>query len=306
MVSAADKLSPTRFGSLTFPSQVTELEIVNRYHTHEYSHVPGGANEKLGRGLVQVTIEASFEDKFKAYPNLYPDGVNLVRGFALAMTTLPFTHPQAGQFPAFITRYRQRKESKLLSGERLSLTLIEDQATQFALSNVSASTNSGLDPAAQSLVTSAASVRAQLQFTPNDLNLFAAISDSVNAIIGLRDGANLIGSRYVAAVGHLLDQCAELDRSMSIQDARAFPVLQALRQLQYQTLQILSDIQSKQFALSVWTVPQTMTSLQIAANVYRDASRSGDVLSLNPQIENPLRVPAGTRVRYYPPTAQAA
>jgi hypothetical protein len=305
MPTAASQLAPTQYGDLVFPGTVQELQFVGRHHVHEYSHVPGGAVEKLGRGLVHVTIRTSFEDRFKApYQNLYPAGLNKLRGYAFLQATLPLVHPSAGSFPATIINYTQKKDAKLLSGERVDLEFLEDQAASFALSAQTSDVNSSVGVAAQNLSTVAQLTKSQLQFTPNDLSLLDAIQNTADAVLGYRDTAMLIGNRYVAAVGKLLGLCQQLDQSISMQDVRAWPVVDALRQLQGQAVQIVKDSQSQRIPLRTYVVPQTTSLLQIALTLYQDASRQGDLLELNAAIvPTPMTVKAGTPLVYYPPTA---
>jgi hypothetical protein len=305
MPTAASKLSTTQYGGLIFPGRMIDLSFIGRHHVHEYSHVPGGAVEKLGRGLVRVSIRTSFEDRFKApYQNLYPAGLDTLRGYALNQATLPFTHPEAGTFPATIVNYSQKKEEKLLSGEKVELDFLEDQPATFALAATSSSVSSSVGPASDNLQSTAANLKAQLQFTPNDISLLSAIQGAANAILGLRDTANLVGNRYIAAVSQLLGLCQQLDQAVSMQDARAWPVVQALRDLQLQATQIFNDSQSQQLKLGTYVVPQPMSAMQIALNIYQDASRLGDILSLNSTvIPNALSIAAATKIRYYPPTA---
>lgn len=304
MPTAASQLPRTRYGDVEFPSEVTDLTFVGRVHVHEYSHVPGGAVEKLGRGLVKVTVRASFQNRFGGYPGLYPQGMNTIRGYAMQQATLPFTHPSAGTFPATIVNYTQKKDARLLSGEKVDLEFLEDQPASFALAAITSDTNAAVGPASQTLGTQANLLANQLQFTPRDTSLLDSIQDAANDILGLRDTAQLWGNRYVAAVSKLIGLCAQLDQAASMQDVRAWPVVSALRELWGQALQIQSDYQSQRITLRKYVTPATMSILQVALNLYQDASRQGDLLALNSDVvPTPLRVKAGTTLRYYPPTA---
>lgn len=300
--TAASLLPQTQYGDLKFPGEVTDLSFVGRVHVHEYSHVPGGAVEKLGRGLVKVTVRSPFENRFNGFPGLYPDALNTIRGWAFQQATLPFVHPSAGSFPATIVNFNQNKTGRLLSGEKVTLEFLEDQPASFALAAITSDTNSGLSPSADQFASTVAISRSVLQFSPSDLSLIDAINNTVNAILGLKDTAELVGNRYAAMVTRLLGQLQQLDGALSMQDARAWPCVGALRQMQGQVLQIQKDLQSQAMPLRKYVVPSTTSVLQIAINLYGDASRQVEILANN-NLTNPLRVQAGTPILYYPPTA---
>lgn len=300
--TAASRLPQTQYGSLRFPAEVIGRKFEGRVHVHEYSHVPGGSVEKLGRGLIKVTVRAPFEDRFNGFPGLYPDGLTQIANWAMNQATLPFVHPSGGSFPATIVNFDQQKTGKILSGEKLTLEFLEDQAAAFALNNITSSTNAGLSPAADNFASSIAANKASLQYSPGDLSLIDAINSTVNSILGYKDTAELVGNRYGAMVSRLIGQMSQLDNAISMQDARAWPVVSALRVLQGQAIQIQKDLQSQQMTLKTFIVPQTTSILQICVNLYGDASRQTELLANN-NLTSPMRVPAGTPILYYPVTA---
>lgn len=300
--TAASLLPQTQYGDLRFPGEVINRTFVGRHHVHEYSHVPGGALEKLGRGLIKVTVRSPFENRFSGFPGLYPDGLNTIAGWAMQQATLPFVHPSGGSFPATIINFDQQKTGKLLSGEKLTLEFLEDQPASYAVSAITSNTNSGLAPSADQFASTVAISRSVLQFSPSDLSLIDAINATVNSILAYKDTAELVGNRYAAAVTRLLGQLQQLDGALSMQDARAWPCVDAIRQMQGQAIQIKKDLQSQAIPLRKYVVPSTTSVLQIAINLYGDASRQGEILANN-NLTNPLRVQAGTPILYYPPTA---
>lgn len=304
MPSATTGMPRTKFGTIEFPSEMTRRTLVGRHFVHEYPHTPGGAPEKLGRGLWHVTVEANFTATSPLYPDLYPNGMTTISRWAELQTTLPFTHPSAGTFPAFIIHYDQTKNAKLKSGEKATIEFLEDQAQMFnATDLVVSADDTTIGPTALTLRTELAAVQAQLQVTPTDFSVFDALQTAVNTLLGFRDTTELWGNRYAAAAQQVISLCEQVDHMASMQDARAWPVVDSLRDLQAQAIRIQQDSQAKRQRLQRYVVPSTMSITQIATNLYQDASRQSDLLALN-VINNPMSILAGTIILYYPNTAQ--
>lgn len=300
---AAYGLHRTKFGDIVFPGEMHRLLLVGRHFIHEYPHSPGGAVEKLGRAVIRCTVDALFHATFPSYPGLYPGAMNKLLSYAELQATLPFTHPSAGTFPAFIVRWEQEKRGKVLSGEKVQIEFLEDQAQSFALSDVAVTSNdTAIGASAAQLKQQLASVQAQLQLTPTDLTLFDAVDQSVTAVLGYRDTVTLYGNRYATQVAHTFSLLAQLDRATSLQDARAWPVVSVIRQLQAQCIGIQKDLQAKRQTLQIYTVPSTQSLAQISGTLYGDASHQSDLLALN-NTPDPFQVQAGTQLVYYPPTA---
>lgn len=308
MPSAADGNPRTKFGDVEFPGEMMHLHLVGRYHIHEYAHTPGGAVEKLGRGLYHCTIRASFQATLSQYPGLYPNGMNKLRGYCELQATLPFTHPTAGQYPAFIIDWNQEKSAKIISGEMVDLDFLEDRTDEsFALAAFAVASNStAIGITSAQLAAMLAKVKADLQMTQTDVGIFDALQNSVNVVLGFRDTAQLYANRYGASVSAMLRLASQFDAAPSMQDARAWPVIDILRQLQGQGIQIRKDLHAKNKTLRKYVVKAAMPITQIAMNIYNgDASQQGALMSLNGSvINNPMSVPAGTSLLYYPPTPQ--
>ncbi len=98
-VTAQTGLPQTQFGDIKFPGETHHVSLVLRHHVHEYPHSPGGNVEKLGRSLYKVTVRGNFQATFPAFPDLYPNGMNTLRGYAEQMQTLTFVHPTIGSNP---------------------------------------------------------------------------------------------------------------------------------------------------------------------------------------------------------------
>jgi hypothetical protein len=59
-----------------------------------------------------------------------------------------------------------------------------------------------------------------------------------------------------------------------------------------------AEIQEKDQYLKEYTVPVRMTVGQVAAAIYGDSSKGGEIMQLN-IIADPLNIEPGTKLRYY-------
>lgn len=305
-MSAFDGLPRTKFGDIQFPGEIHRLRSVFRHHVFEYPHSPGGAIEKLGRGLWQCTVRGNFQATFPGYPDLYPNSMATLRGYYGLGATLNFTHPTLGTFPAMITSWDQVKDAKIRSGEKVDIEFLEDQDASFSVTETLVSADyTAIGPSAQQLAAELAAIRGDLTLSQNDLSLFDAIQSTVNSVLALKDTANLYGNLYAAKVLQVVSLCQQLDVSQNMQDARAWPLVDAMQVVWQNAIRIEQDLQAQRAQLSDYTVPFAMPLLQVAINLYGDASRQEDLLALNSdRIDNPISIRAGTDIRYYPPTPQ--
>jgi hypothetical protein len=316
MPTAAAGLPSTQFGDVKFPSEMTRLHFAGDHHIHKYPHSPGGAPEKLGRGLYHCTIRASFQATLPGYPDLYPNGMNKIRSYAEFQSTLPFQHPSMdGTFPAFIVNWDQAKDAKILSGEKVDIEFLEDQEASFALAAIAVTADDTAVAATSQQLSSTLFALAGppdgtggpvvLQLRQADFGLFAALQTAVNAMLAFRDQAQLYGNRYAAAVQNVLNLCSQIDSLGSMQDARAWPVIDVLRQLQAQAVGTQQDLQNQQAKLKKYNVPFTQPLMQISMTLYGDTSNFEQLLALNAgSFDNAMQVPAATPILYYPPTVQ--
>jgi prophage DNA circulation protein len=301
MPTAQDGLPITQFGDIKFPGETHTVDGTGRHHVHEYPHTPGGLVEKLGRSLYEITIRGNFQATFTAFPDLYPNGLATMRGYFENQTTLQLVHPTVGTFPAFITKWRQVKEARMLSGEKVDITFLEDQSQQFQLADlVTSADDTAIGPSADRLAAELQQVMDELAISPNDMSLFDSIQQLSQDIGAIGDTLNLYGNVYGAKLQALAGTCASLEATFSLQDARAWPVVDALLDV-WQAAQLsLQDLQLKRATMNQYVVPKQETMIDVAIGIYGDASRASDLLSLNPLVADAMRVPANTIILYYP------
>jgi prophage DNA circulation protein len=301
-LTAQSGLPITQFGTIKFPGEQHTVNGEARHHIHEYPHTPGGYVEKLGRALYQVTIRGNFQATFPAFPDLYPNSMNTLRGYFEQETTLTLVHPTMGSFPAYIIKWTQVKEARLLSGEKVDITFLEDQSASFgvtAYADASAD-DTTIGPSAAQFAAVVQQVKDELAISPNDLSLFDSIQQLSQEIGAVSDTVNLYGNNVAAKISALAGLCSSVESSFSMQDARAWPIVDAVLTLWQSCNQSLQDIQSKRVPLDTYSVPKTQTIIDCAIDIYGDASRSTDLISLNPLIADTLNIPATTQIKFYP------
>lgn len=324
--SALDGLPRTSFGSLVFPCAHHRLRGSFRKHRHEWPHRPAGASEKLGRGIYSISVRGEFHDTLDAYPDLYPRTINDLQLMYEQGTTATFVHPTVGRFNAFISEWDRYTDPRVRSGEVVDMEFEEDQNSNFLTQDIINSAHfASLGPSADEVANQLAAVQAQLVLPPPvtgvslppsviaaqlnvttaDLSLFDALQTVANDIAGIGDTASLYGNLVSAKAQQLANICAEIDQSLSMQDARAYYLVDAIHNLWELAVRIQQDSQQKRVLIQTYFVPTTMPLTSIANALYGDASRAEDLLALN-QIDDPLRVPAGTPISYYPATTSQA
>lgn len=298
-----DSLPRHQFGSVIFPGRTTRLTVAGRVFEHEYPHVKKGAAEKLGAKLRRCTIEIPADSRMPAYPNLYPAGMLQLLAWAESQSTQTLQHRSAGKWPAFIVNYDQLLDSRIRSGEKVELQFLEDTPDDFTADKIApVNPNQSLSPTAGQLALDLANIRAQLSLTSNDEDLFSALQSVVSDVVAVQDTRELYGNLYAAKIQSVIDMCSQLhDATPSLQDVRAWPVVEDLVTLRALAIGAQQDLTAKNLRLLEYVNPTAQPLLTIARVLYGDASRQSDLLSLNADtVVNPMRVPAGAKIRYYP------
>ncbi len=300
--SALDKQVPTSFGPWTFPATYHDLDGEQRDHIHEYSHRDAGAPEKLGRRLYTVSLTAQFHDNFPQFPDLYPYTIDQLQLAFEKGETHTFVHPSVGKFPAYIKKWRRRRDPKNRSGELVEMVVREDQQSQFLQGDIANVAHfASLDSTSGELAQQLKAVQKDLNLDPPTLSLFGAIQTLANDITGISDTAGMYGNLVLAKSQQLQNICAQLDGALGMQDARAYPVVEALHQVWQQAQLVTQDAQAKRQKLQTYIVPTTMSISQVATRIYGDASRADDLLAINANaIPDPLSIKPPTPLLYYP------
>lgn len=279
------------FAGVEFPVKAYRVRGGLRHHVHEYPHVPGGDLEKLGRKLYEIEFDCSFQATFPAWPAIWPGRLALLRSLFEAETTGTLVIPSIGPIQACALDWDQEFVSRVLTGEDAKFKFIEDQESAFAFQKL-------VKVEVGSLGSLGDKVRLEVERFDIPRTLFEQLFDIINAVLAIQDQADLYDDLLARKIGLIASLCRDIDRRIdNFQDPDHYPVLDALKDLWFaaQELAGAADEQASTFAL--FTVPQDMTIGQVSAAIYGDTTHATELLKLNP-IQDALKVPAGTRVRY--------
>lgn len=298
-----DGLPKTSFSGIEFPAERIVLHSQGRQHIHEFPKAPAGAPEKLGRGLWHLTVTGNFTGgakNFKSYPGLYPGRLNALRALYEAQTTATFVYPPYGSFQAFIIGWKEEYvPGKYRSGVKVDLEVLEDQRTAFLVQ-----TQQATDVATQqaNLDAQLQNIQGALKLPSTTTSIFDAIRATVNAVLAFGDQAQLYTALYAGKIQQLIDLCTTADQDINLHGPIAVGIVDSLHDVWLSAVTLSQQVRS-QNPLSQWTVESTTTLTDLAATIYGDTSRQGDLLTLNAgAISDPNRIRAGTTLLYYPPS----
>lgn len=290
-----DTQKPFSFAGIKFPFKGYKVSGGIRKHVHEYSHTAGGALEKLGRKLYEVTVSVDFTDGLDSpnYKQLIAD-LGVLRGLFEDQVTDKLHIPHIGTIQACADEWTEEVTGSNRSTIKGELKFIEDQSSAFLVLEA-------ITVSPGSLSTKVANFNALAE--PFEEDIFSKIDKAANAVLAIVDQGKLFGSLVAAKIEGLSRLLRQADEAVkTLDDPANVDLVEALLSLWAQVESIRRDIQQRDDFLRVFTVPMNMTVGQISASVYGDSSRGGEILQLN-AIDDPLNVPAGTRVQYYDPDA---
>lgn len=291
------------FDTIEFPFTSRGARLEFREHTHEFPKMAGGQPEKLGRRLWVFSFECPFHASNLHFPNLYPSALDALTERAARGYTAELVIPEMGILRAFITKLDRRRRGAILSGEDVTLEFKEDDLEAFR--------NATTPVGRAALDEAAANVRAKmLGFGADDRDLDTARIDPyreplgrllglVDSVLAIRDQVELFGARVGAQLEGIAAACRELHELLKGPDLS--PLRESLRSLWDATHQLQQDLLNKGpgSSLVTYVVPAVMSVGQIAQQLYGDASRGPELLSLNASIADPFQVDAGLSLVVY-------
>ena len=310
------------FGGFEFPIDSIDVRGGLRDHIHVFPHADGGAPEKLGRKLYEISVSAIFDEGMQLiYPDLYPDTLWKLRILFEGGITDDLVLPNLGTIKAYCRDWPQSWKAAVRSGERATFMFVEDpQVAQLSVFNLNTVPDSqetmfgDLDDfnvraqqsadrlAAQQQATVPGGVLDVTQCSLINPDLVAQMGSVFGEIAALRGVADLALTRLDQLVASLTSYASQIENTIT-------------SPFDYQLLYIMQDMvaasvafQNNQLAslgtLKTYVVPRRMTAMEIASAVFGDSSRTMDILDLNP-ITDAFNVPAGTLVNYIDSTAGA-
>lgn len=296
MADEFDKLNSMSFSGIKFPYKTYEVTGAFRKHIHEYPHVAGGAPEKLGRSLYEVTVSVDFRAGLasKKYPQLITD-LGVLRGMWENGITESLHIPHIGTVKMFADSWKERAKNTDRSNIEGDIKFIEDQESAFLVLDTIQIKTSDFNDAAYTLQ----------EFPKSDISLWSKINNAITSVLAVRDQAELYGSLFAAKIESLASLLEMADKTLDeLNDPSRNDLLDALHRLWDATLSLKNDLLSQDDYLREYTVPLAMTVGQAAGAIWGDSSRGGELMQLN-VLSDPLNLPAGTKLRYYVQSAAA-
>lgn len=291
-----DKLKPMSFSGIKFPYKSYEVTGAYRKHIHEYPHVPGGAPEKLGRSLYEVSVTVDFRAGLasKKYPQLITD-LGVLRGLWEDGVTADLHIPHIGTVKMFADGWKERVKNTDRSNIEGDIKFVEDQESAFLVLETIQIKTSDFNDAAYTL-----------QGMPkSDLSLWSKINNAITSVLAVKDQAELYGSLFAAKIDSLASLLELADKTIDeLNDPSRNDLLDALHRLWDATLALRNDILGQDDFLREYTVPLPMSVGQAAGAIWGDSSRGGELMQLN-VLSDPLNLQAGTKLRYYVQSAAA-
>lgn len=295
MPPVLDTLAPFSFSAISFPYVTYKVSGGLRDKVHEYPHSPGGAAEKLGRRLYEVSVQAEFASNaiVPKYQGLWPDALSALRTLFEAQTTADLHVPTIGTFKAYATTWGEEVRNTKRSSVLVDLTFREDQNQAFLVNKL-------VEIDRASLKTQIENFSVSLEDKDYSTDLFDGIVQSANALLSIKDQIDLYGGLVASKIETLALLCDQADRQVNELDTLEFQnVRDALHDLWLSATQLEKDSRTKLAALKTFTTPMRMTINAVARAV--GVENPADVMQLN-AIVDPLAIPAGMALRYYEPT----
>lgn len=304
-----EKAQPASFAGIKLLVDRIDVAWSHRFHFHEYPHRASAALEKLGRKPYEFRVSAVFDEGAKAFPNLYPVSLNALRQVFEEERSAELSLPTFGTINAFLVTNGQQWTANSLSGERCDLVFVEDASDVFTLEAQVELSEKAMEENLEAIFAFSERTYPPLgEFGElGDLtgifeeppDLFDSLDGAVRDLLAIRDQAELAGQLVEAKCLKVVNYCAEIERTVdAFKKPSGVGALEALKEIWATALKIANDVQGKDSPIVTFVVPVTMSVQEISTRVFGTSQRGFDVMQLN-AIDDPMAVPAGTRIRYY-------
>lgn len=295
MPTAFDELKRAGFDGIDFPYQKCTIRCSLKEHVHEFPYTPGGQPELMGRKLYEIDFDGIFVNSAidPHWAQLWPLQLATFRTKFEREIRSDLHIPTVGTIKAYCYDWSQLADpTQIRSGETTTWKFREDKSEQLLLLNVIKVSPRALNVQAQKVV----------QLTSDlgeDPSMWDEMMGAVNDVFAAIDQGELFSRLVESKILSLASICEQADRRFDLFSSPAsFEVLEALKTLWANTLELAENVTSAAGKLKKYTVPHEMTTSDVAGAVFGDTSRGGDILSLN-VIEDPFAIPAGTVLNYY-------
>jgi hypothetical protein len=291
-----DTLQPLKFGGITMPYQRITVRGVQRDHVHEYPHVHGGAAEKLGRKLYEISVSSKFDERIGrgggrfANRNLLTD-LGVLQQYFENGDTQDLYIPNIGEIRAYCTNWTRELSVQWRSGESVELTFREDQESDF-LTLTTLQFQVGV-------------MSVQLgdfeSLSPDPMpSVFQQIREGVNAILAFRDTAQMWAGFLAEKIEGMRALFQEADETLDLlNDPENWELLEAMKRL-WESVNDFAETALGIDQFKTYTTPSEMTADEVSSAIYDgDSSYAIDILNLN-AIGDAYHIPAGTDIKYIP------
>lgn len=292
MPNAYAELRDASFEGIRFPWKTYEVKGGIRDHVHEYSHQAGGDPEKLGRKLYEVGFSPIVHVGLipREYQDFFPSKLRELRVMFDAQKTGKLVIPHIGEIQAYAVTWSEKADSKSISGVDVEWLFREDASASFGQKLV-------VDTKKLAATTRDWTIETDV-IKPRP-NIFDKISDAALAVLSIKDQLDLYGSLVAAKIEGLVSLIQEADSQVdALKDPDNFGALASLQRLLASTVELANDIADRGQGLQLFTVLFTSSITQVAVSLYGDSSKAAEIMQLN-TLDNPLAIPAGTKLVYY-------
>ncbi len=310
------QLPPASFDYIPFPVTKVTVKGGLRHKVHEYPKSPGGAPEKLGRKLYQISMHAIFDEALLAPWNqgaehLWPGQLaDLFDRFDEGLTS-QLVIPTVGKIQACCVNWSKEMEVKARrSGETVELEFLEDESSAYLIQNL-IQVRVG-DLSAKGLIltqTAALSPFVQTVLVPASVTtIFDQIAAAIGVVQGLLSAADTVSGVLLLAVNSVLNLFSVLDDPLGaiFDDAANADLLEATLEAWAAAQRLQQDIlQREAVPLIPYITPRTMSVGEVANDLYGDPERAAEIMQLN-ALADPLAIPSSTELVVYSPVDVAA
>lgn len=290
-MNAITQLQRASHFGIGFPYTRCRTRIKARHHAHVYIHTDGGELEKLGLALREFHFTIPAHDSLQQpYRNFYSGDFQRLWAKWQSLETGPLVDPSIGTVQAMASE-ATREIGSAASGESVDVSLIEDSRTLETISAV-------FRPSVSTLP---AQLRRVVSAPPPAVppSLLDRLLAAVNKALGYAARGDVMARQWLTEVGHVIAVCETIYRLPALALPANVAFLDALLELQLSTVKLRADAARRSRTVRTWpaATPARMSVVQLAAWIYGDTSRSGELLTLNDF--DPFNVPRGSVVRYY-------
>lgn len=290
-MSAISQLKQASFAGIAFPYTDCRVSIQARHHAHVYIHTNGGELEKLGLALRKFSFTIPAHDSLQPpYRNFYSQVLPKLWAAWQSLITAPLDVPSIGRVQAMATD-ATRTIKQTTSGEPVEVSFLEDSRTLETFDAVFTPSVSTLPVQVDTVV--------RLAPPGTEQSLLDRLLKAVSDVINLAAQGDTAARQWTAAITSVINLCEALYHLPILGLPSSFACLDVLLELHFSAVRMREDAQRRSRPVLLWPTrtPARLAVGQVAAWIYGDTGRVGELLALNEW--DPLNVPAGSVVRYY-------